>query len=293
MLDRLRGELPPLVGVIHGAAALADGLLANLGGADVATAAAPKAHGAWTLHRLTESDPLEFFVLLSSTASTLGHPGQGSYAAANAFVDGLAAYRRARGLPATVVAWGPWSRVGGVAERGLEERFRSRGLGAIDPEEGVAALAALLEADAPAATVVRLDADRYRRAHPYAAQCLLPAPEGTAGAIVDAVADAATDVDWTAALQRGDGEARSLVLAEVRRAMAGVYGVPEASLAADVTFAELSFDSLMALQLRNLLERRLGLSLPATLVWNYPAPASLADHLVERLASELLEDAPR
>jgi len=296
VLDRLRGELPPLVGVIHGAAALTDGLLANLDGADVETAAAPKAHGAWTLHRLTGDDPLEFFVLLSSTASTLGHPGQGSYAAANAFVDGLAAYRRARGLPATVVAWGPWSRVGGVAERGLEERFRARGLGAIDPEEGVAALAALLEADVPAATVVRLDAGRYRRAHPYAARCLLPAPEsgaGGTGAGAASAFDTASAVDWTAALHRGDGEARSLVLAEVRRAMAGVYGVPEESLAADVTFAELSFDSLMALQLRNLLERRLGLSLPATLVWNYPAPASLADHLVERLESELLEDAPR
>ena len=116
-LVKIHDSIPPLRGIIHAAGVLDDGLLLNQNQERLAAVMAPKVQGAWNLHKLTLSAPLDFFVLFSSLASVLGSPGQGSYAAANSFLDALAHQRRALGLPSLTINWGPWDAVGMVAQR--------------------------------------------------------------------------------------------------------------------------------------------------------------------------------
>src|SRR5215469_16693916 len=136
--------MPPLRGIIHAAGILDDGLLVHLDQERLAAVMAPKVQGAWNLHTLTKDMPLDFFVLFSSVASMLGSPGQGSYAAANAFLDALSHQRRALGLPSLTINWGPWSAVGMAAQPGRSRRFASFGLDAIAPQQGFQALEQLL-----------------------------------------------------------------------------------------------------------------------------------------------------
>ncbi|WNZ66021.1 SDR family NAD(P)-dependent oxidoreductase [Myxococcus sp. MxC21-1] len=112
LLASMDAELPPLRGIVHAAGVIADGVLAQLDAERLRTVLAPKVQGAWNLHAQTLGRPLDFFVMFSSAASMLGSPGQGNYAAANAFMDVLAHHRRAAGLPALSVNWGPWAEVG-------------------------------------------------------------------------------------------------------------------------------------------------------------------------------------
>ena len=114
LLARIRAELPPLAGVAHLAGVIDDALLPQQTLERFRTTLAPKSFGAWHLHRLTKDDELEFFIVYSSGTSVLGSPGQANYATANAMLDGLVAYRKAQGLPATGVNWGPWAN-GGMA----------------------------------------------------------------------------------------------------------------------------------------------------------------------------------
>ena len=114
LLGTIRTELPPLAGVAHLAGVVDDALLPQQTLERFRTTLAPKAFGAWHLHRLTLHDELEFFIVYSSGTSVLGSPGQANYAAANAMLDGLGAFRNSQGLPATTVNWGPWAQ-GGMA----------------------------------------------------------------------------------------------------------------------------------------------------------------------------------
>ena len=105
---------------------------------------APKVQGAWHLHNLTQNQPLDFFILFSSAAALLGSPGQSNYGAANAFLDALAHYRRAQGLPGLSINWGIWSDIGVAAKRQVSERMKMKGVDMIAPEQGLQILAQLL-----------------------------------------------------------------------------------------------------------------------------------------------------
>nr|WP_281384574.1 type I polyketide synthase [Flavihumibacter stibioxidans] len=116
VFERIRENMPPLKGVIHAAGILDDGSLVNLDSDRMKKVMAPKVEGTWNLHQLSIDTPLDFFVMFSSVVSVLGSPGQGNYAAASAYPDAMAHYRRRKGLPAISINWGPWAEVGLAAE---------------------------------------------------------------------------------------------------------------------------------------------------------------------------------
>ncbi|MEL6223569.1 MAG: type I polyketide synthase, partial [Cyanobacteria bacterium J06627_8] len=149
VLETMQSSGYRLRGVIHAAGILQDGMLVQQTWEHFQHVLAPKMLGAWTLHQLTREMPLDFFVMFSSVASLIGSPGQGNYAAANAFLDGLAAYRKAHQLPALSLNWGLWD-TAGMANQ-LDDRSRSRiavrGIDAIAPNVGLDILSHFIFSD--------------------------------------------------------------------------------------------------------------------------------------------------
>ena len=141
MLGRIDANLPPLGGVIHSVGVLSDGALANQTWDKFEEVLWPKMLGAWHLHRATEDLDLDMFVLFSSAAGVRGNPGQSNHAAANAFLDQLAAHRRSRGLPGQAIAWGAWSGLGEAEEQRerIGDQLEAGGRGWISPELGLKA----------------------------------------------------------------------------------------------------------------------------------------------------------
>jgi acyl transferase domain-containing protein/protein-L-isoaspartate O-methyltransferase len=288
VLAAVAASLPPLAGVVHGAGVLDDGVLSAQSWARFATVFAAKVDGAFLLHERTRHLPLDFFVLFSSIASLLGSPGQANHAAANAFLDALAHHRRAQGLPALSINWGPWAEVGAAAERHVLERLRAQGIVAIPSAAGLAILAALM-AHAPAQVgVVPMDWADYLEHLPAGAPPMLAelASERPTRPAVARVAErpGGTTPDVRGRLaQLPVAHRRSALLAEVQDQVAKGLGFdPAQPIDARQPFSELGLDSLLAVELRNLIGRRLGLerSLPATTLFDYPTLETLTGHLL-------------
>lgn len=288
---QIRQTLPPLKGVFHAAGLLADSTLAQMTAARFAEALRPKVQGAWHLHRLTLEEKLDHFVLFSSVAALLGTTGQANYAAANAFMDSLAHYRRSLGLPAISINWGPWSQVGlAAAQTNRGERLESRGLGSLAPAQGLAALAALLAANPAQAAVMPFDFAQWRQFHPAAAQASLladfvhaqPAEPAPAAASVKP----ANLKEQLRNLEPGR-KRRTLLESHLQEQVAQVLKLKPAVVTLSKPLRTLGMDSLMALELRNRLERSLGLTLPATTFFNYPTVAALTKHLAEKMEISL------
>jgi myxalamid-type polyketide synthase MxaC len=283
---RIDAELPPLRGVFHAAGVLEDGVLAATGWERFARVLAAKACGAWNLHLLTAHRALDAFVLFSSAASLLGSAGQGGYAAGNALLDALACHRRARGLPAVSVSWGPWLG-GGMASAGRAgERRLAAGLVPLAPAEGLALLGEALSGSRPHLAALRADrsalAGRTTGHEPALLsdwlRRQLPAEHLAAGG-----AAAATGGLWRRLAGAPPG-LRSRVLAEhVRDEVARVLGLDARRLPEGQGFSELGMDSLLAIELKNRLQASLGRPLQATLALNYPSVESLTAALAEQL----------
>jgi acyl transferase domain-containing protein/acyl carrier protein len=301
-LSRVLRSLPadrPLVGVVHAAGTLDDALLDGLTPERMAAVLRPKADAAWLLHELTAEQPLQAFVLFSSVAGVIGNPGQANYAAANTFLDALAAHRRAAGLPAVSAAWGLWSTHAGMGA-GLspadEARLARSGIAALTEDQGLELFDALLAegaAGAPLAVAARWNLSALRtRADSGDA---LPVPlrglvrvqhrEKTAGRGTDGAAKRGGAPDLAAQLAGlPETDARRRVVEFVRAHAARVLAHADASaIEADRPFTDLGFDSLMTVELRNRLGEETGLPLPPTLVFDFPTVAALAEHLLGRL----------
>src|SRR6185295_15491573 len=150
--------MPPLRGVFHAAMVMDDGYLLQLNPERFERVMAPKAGGAWHLHRATLGQPLDYFVLFSSVSSWVGSVGQGNYAAANAFLDSLAHYRRARKLPALTINWGAIADVGYIARHpDVGRQLDRQGVLGLKPGEATALLDRLLRLDGAEAGAIRLD----------------------------------------------------------------------------------------------------------------------------------------
>ncbi|MGA5824146.1 type I polyketide synthase [Kitasatospora sp. NPDC094028] len=278
----------PLAGIVHAAGVLDDGVLESLTADRFDAVLRAKAVSARNLHELTAGHDLALFVLFSSITGVLGNPGQANYAAANAYLDALAEHRRAAGLPATAVAWGPWAGGGMAGDHpGLAGRMRRSGLAPMDPERAVAALRRALLADASGLTVADVDwsvlAPVLTAARPSALIADLPEVRR---AVHQGVATATTDSPLADRLRgRGADEQERLLLELVRTEAAAVLGhASTATVHAARAFRDLGFDSLTAVELRNRLTAATGLRLPATLLFDQPTPTAVAAQLRAELA---------
>ncbi|WP_346776094.1 SDR family NAD(P)-dependent oxidoreductase [Micromonospora sp. HNM0581] len=280
----------PLTAVIHCAGVLDDGVVETLTEDRIDTVLAPKVRGAWHLHELTRQLNLSAFVLFSSIASVLGTAGQANYAAANAFLNGLAHARRAAGLPASSLCWGFWAeRSEMVADLGDADltRLHRQGVLPLSSQQGLALFDAALGHD---------------RAVLVPANLRLPAPDTTdAGrltspllrglpAVSGQVSDLATDDAAEPRLVRRlrslpPAEAEAVLLDTVRTQTAIVLGHADTrTTGAGTAFKELGIDSLTALELRNKLSAIVGGKLPATMVFDHPNPRALTKFLLTRIS---------
>ncbi|RKS68197.1 pimaricinolide synthase PimS1 [Actinomadura pelletieri DSM 43383] len=283
LLDTIPAE-HPLTAVIHTAGVLDDATITSLTPEQLDTVLRPKADAAWNLHHLTRHTELSAFVLFSSVAGVLGNPGQANYAAANTYLDALAAHRHANGQPAHSLAWGLWDQTSGMTghlTQADQSRFGRGGVTALGTEEALALFdAALRMPDAPFLVPARFTTSVLRR---QAESGTLPAPlrglvrvpirraavsGQPGGSLVEALSGASAD------------EQRQRLLELVRGQIAAVQGHDSpGGIDPDRPFQDLGFDSLTAVELRNQLAGATGQRLSATLVFDHPTPRTLADHL--------------
>ncbi len=293
MLERVDRELPPLGGVIHSVGVLADAALGNQSWESFETVLWPKMLGAWHLHRATLDRDLDLFVLFSSVAGVMGNPGQANHAAANAFLDQLAAHRRARGLPGQAIAWGAWSGIGEAEEQRerIAGHFAARGVRWIAPDQGLKVLDWLVRHDLTASVVTAVD-------WPVFGESLEDRPPLLEALLSDAADegdDAASTEDLLARLRDSPPEEReSLLVAYLQSEVQAVLRLPSAPAPA-VGFFDLGMDSLMAVELRNRLNRAFAgaYTAPNTLVFDYPDIAALAGHLGGELGDAGAATPPR
>nr|WP_245786689.1 type I polyketide synthase [Lentzea albida] len=283
-LARVLADIPaehPLTAVVHTAGVLDDGVVDSLSPERLSAVLRPKVDGGWHLHELTAGLDLRAFVVFSSVAGVFGAAGQGNYAAANAFADDLARYRRELGLPATSLAWGPWTPEVGMTTA-LSDADRSRmtrsGTGLLSVEQGVALFDAALVSGEPVAVPVLLDVQALRTAGEV--------PAVLRGVVRTSARRSAVSSATVADRLHGlTGDARREVLLDlVRTAVGLVLGHSGGStIDPDRQFQDMGFDSMTSVELRNRLNGGTGLRLPATLLFDYPTPGDLVEHLDGRL----------
>ncbi|MDG9720932.1 type I polyketide synthase, partial [Streptomyces sp. DH24] len=287
-----------LSAVIHTAGVVDDGVVQALTPERLATVLRPKADAAWHLHELAPD--VGTFVVFSSAAGTLGGAGQANYAAANAFLDALAEHRRALGLPALSLAWGPWDVADSTMTGGLTDVDRARlarsGFPFLTPEQGLALFDAAPAADRATLLPIRLDPTALRARDDVPAllrDVVRPRVRRTAQASASASAPEPASGETAAAgftsrLTALDHPGRRAALLDLVRAnVAVVLGHQHTeAVEAGRSFRDLGFDSLTAVELRNALTTATGLRLPATLVFDHPTPQALA----ERLLADLCPD---
>ncbi|TDE22049.1 type I polyketide synthase [Actinomadura sp. 6K520] len=248
-----------LRGIVHGAGAIDDRLIADLGPDDLHRVWTAKVEGARRLSEATWDLGLDWLVMHSSAAALLGSPGQAAYAAANAAIDALMAYRRAHGRPGTTINWGTWSQVGGAAETSVTV------IDPISPAEGAEALETLLVHGMPATGVLRFDPGTAVGLFPeirdmpyFAALTEAADAHGDAGAGDWPGVEALRDLDPAAA--------RRMIAAQVRYRIAAVLGFDPERLDPAVPLTDLGLDSLVAVRIKSGVEHDLGLTVPASVL---------------------------
>ncbi|MFH8371864.1 type I polyketide synthase, partial [Streptomyces sp. NPDC018031] len=288
VLARIPVEVP-LTAVVHTAGVLDDGVLDALTPERFEPVLRSKAEAARHLHELTADLDLTAFVLFSSFSGAVGTAGQANYAAANAYLDALAEQRRAAGLPATSIAWGPWAD-GGMADA-VAGTWRRHGLPAMAPESALAALRQAVSQPVAAPVIADVDWETFARTFTGTRPSrlldeLLPTRR-TEETAAEAGADAAATLrQRLAGLSRDEQDRHLLEL--VRRQVAAVLGHASAdTVDTGRAFKELGFDSLAAVTLRNRLNAATGLRLPSTLLFDHPTVIAVARQLrVETLGTQ-------
>jgi NADPH:quinone reductase-like Zn-dependent oxidoreductase len=274
--------MPPVRGIVHAAGVIDDGMLVQQQWDRFERVLAPKVRGTWLLHELTRDLPLDFFMLCSSVAAIFGSSGQGAYSAGNAFLDALAAYRRAHGLPALSINWGAWADVGMAAR--TTGGGRKLALDAVRQLDGAAYLEALervINTTDAEAVIAGVRWTAWRGSVPSLVRDLVRTESTTATTEQSATSNTATptlkDELERAPVASRRGIFLTFVKQEARRVMglADTHAIDERQ-----PLLKMGLDSLMAVELRNRLAAALGRSLPATLLFDYPSPGAIADFVL-------------
>lgn len=279
LLEKIRADLPPLAGVAHLAGVLDDALLPQQSLERFQAALGPKAYGAHYLHQLTKSDDLDFFIVYSSASAVLGSPSQANYATANALLDGLVAQRRAQGLPATAVNFGPWGSGGMASSQAALANLSAQGMMPLEPSAALAALGEVVRHGTAQATVLKANWQRTAKMlggiRPPLLDQVLPSGDTAAGG----------DSELLRQLQELPVAARAGFITEfLQREVQGFLRLAQPP-AATSRFLDLGTDSLMAVELRNRLFGQFGgkFDISPTAVFDYPTIGELAEHLVSQL----------
>ena len=279
LLERIRAELPPLAGVAHLAGVLDDALLPQQSLERFRTTLAPKAFGACHLDRLTKDDELDFFIVSSSVSSLFGSPGQANYATANALLDGLVAQRRAQGLPATGVNFGPWAKGGMASSQAARANLGAQGLVPLEPAAALAALGEIVANGTGQAAVIKANWQRAAKmlgsSRPPILDHVLPS----------AVGETTGDSELLRQLQEMPVAQRAGFLTEfLQREVQSFLRLAQPP-AATSRFLDLGTDSLMAVELRNRLYSQFGgaFTISATAVFDYPTIGWLAEYLADQM----------
>jgi acyl transferase domain-containing protein/acyl-CoA synthetase (AMP-forming)/AMP-acid ligase II len=280
LLARINTEASPLKGVIHAAGLLDDAILMRLRPDQFARVLAPKTHGAWNLHWQTQHLALDFFVLCSSMASVTGSPGQANYAAANAFLDGLAWHRREHDLPALSINWGIWDGIGVAAHVDAGGRRQLEGFGTLTADQAIGHFESLVRSTRVQAGVSPIDVTRLPELFKE-----LPLFRSL---LRTAAADAPARRTFRDRLNAAPaGRRRALLDTFVQESVAAILGVDAAALSdRRAGFSALGMDSLATLELRNRLQSGLGESLPAALAFHYPNLDTLTTFLADGVLGE-------
>ncbi|NEQ40108.1 MAG: type I polyketide synthase [Okeania sp. SIO3I5] len=284
--DYIEASLPKLKGIIHAAGVVDDGTIQQMNWERFAKVMSPKVIGTWNLHKLTENQPLDFFVCFSSIASLIGSPAQGNYAAANAFMDAVAGYRRSIGLSGLAVNWGTWAS-GGMAARlavDHQNRIHSSGISEIAPKEGMYALDLLLGNQSAKDQVGVISVNWSLLAEYWSAikkssllRELLQKEELTEH-------DTLKQNSLRQRLEAvADTQRRKLLRQILQEEVAQVLGLPITNKPSPkVGFFEMGMDSLMAIDLQNRLLKLLGVNLPPTLTFDFPNIEKLEKYIIDQ-----------
>ncbi|MFB2837777.1 SDR family NAD(P)-dependent oxidoreductase [Floridanema evergladense] len=261
VLQKIRTQLPPLRGIIHAAGVLDDGVLQQQSKERFERVMAAKVSGAWHLHCLTQDCPLEFFVCFSSISSVIGSVGQGNYAAANAFLDTLAHYRRSLNLPALTINWGPWGEVGMAAklESRDTQRLQAMGIGVISPEQGLAVLEQLLNQSSAQVAVLPINWQHLNSQSPFFANFIQSAPEKVH---------------------------QSDLITYLRERIAKVLGITTSKLDIDEPLNKMGLDSLMVVELRNRCRAELEINIPITKFLDGVSVVDLTQFIRQQIVDE-------
>jgi phthiocerol/phenolphthiocerol synthesis type-I polyketide synthase D len=282
----------PLRGLVHAAGVAGDGIVAAVSREDLERVWAPKVAGALRLSTATDGRDLDWWVGFSSMASMLGLPGQLAYTTGNTWLDGLVAWRRASGLPATAIGWGQWSEVG------MSSALTYSVLDPITPDEGVEALRSLVGGPLSRVGVGRMRLDRAMATNPefrdlgyfekFVEECAVGGVDQRSAA-EDGDRSAAAVPDWSTM----PAEQRSSELAiRLRAILAHELRMPTSAVDADRPFPELGLDSMMAMTVLKKTQQAVGVDLSASMLWNHPTVALLAAHLAQLLEPLDLPDRP-
>lgn len=285
-MDKFGKNWPQLKGIIHAAGILEDATLLSQDRPKFERVLAPKVQGSWNLHTASLSKSLDFFVLYSSIAATLGAPGQSNYAAANAFLDGLAHYRHQQGLPALAIAWGAWAEVGMAAK--LTERPSTSGVLPFKPELGIKALEEALKQTRECLVFANLDwtlilQKQLRKSAFYAELSPSQSVEKESITLLQQLKNAIP------------GQRKKMIQECLRRLVRTTLGLSaDHTLSNDQGFLDLGMDSLMSIELKNKLQAEIGSSyaLPPTLAFDHSTINALTTYLDKLLLPEEKAEEP-
>ena len=273
LFRKIQKDMPPLKGIIHAAGTLDDGILIQQNWLRFKKVMSAKIFGAWNIHQLTLNLSLDFFVMFSSAASLTGNKGQVNYAAANSFMDGLAYYRRSKGLPASTINWGPWDIGMAAVDKEIKNKIFSQGFQFIHPEMGIKALNQVIWENRVQSGIMNCDLNTF--VHRYSIEKV-----GFFSHCVHSKkrVKSKDQNELLDQLKNALPEKRSSILLSLLQNLANEVAGYEINV--DQALMEQDFDSLMAVELRNSLNKKINKILPASIFFDYPSLEMVAAYLL-------------